>query len=205
MSNPSPLLSRTALFPALLLVLGLATGCSVTAQPPVTSQVERSGLDVVIVPEGQKAAFFKDGGSLERFCAAPESDVADVYGGGLSLGASEGDLGESVGYSQSESAVALGGRSPVTLLTRELLYRACELSLNINADGQTTQDIYDRFLEAVIKISAQQVASGTGTATVSADGSVADTSSSDETSTDSEDSSDESSSVSESSSDDGET
>ena len=149
-----------------LALAGLFSGCSVATPAPTISQIERSGLDVVLVGEGQRAAFFKDGGTFERFCAAPESDVADVYGSGVSLGASEGSIEEALGFSRSESAVALGGRNPATLLTRELLYRACEMSLNINADGPTTEAIYDRFLKAILEITAQQKSGGSGTAAV---------------------------------------
>jgi hypothetical protein len=51
-------------------------------------------------------------------------------------------MGESVG----ERAVPLSHPTALVLLARELLFRACELSLNLDADAEETRDIYERFL-----------------------------------------------------------
>ncbi|MCP4980993.1 MAG: hypothetical protein GY935_10920 [Gammaproteobacteria bacterium] len=39
-----------------------------------------------------------------------------------------------------------------TTNVREMLYRACELSMNLNADTKTTIEIYSKFLDPIEKI-----------------------------------------------------
>lgn len=175
MSNQFLTPTRLVLVLLSLLALTLHTGCSMVPKPLETTQIERSGFDVVVISEGQNASFFKDPKAMGRYCAAPEADVADTYKGGLTLKASDGTPkdghNDTLDESQREIPVPLAGRSPEILLTREMLYRACELSLNIDADSQTAQEIYDRFLTAIVKISAAQLSAGTSAAKGSSGGS----------------------------------
>jgi hypothetical protein len=46
------------------------------------------------------------------------------------------------------------------LISRELMYRACELSLNINADTALTLQIYERFLRSLEEIAKHQTGAG---------------------------------------------
>jgi hypothetical protein len=137
-------------------LLALA-GCT-AAMPPQRSEVdfsEQSGIDqagrqiglqVLTVPEGQRVMLIKSPEDVERVCSPRESDEGMSVSEGLSLdlaGAGEGvGMGESVG----ERAVPLSHPTALVLLARELLFRACELSLNLDADAEETRDIYERFL-----------------------------------------------------------
>jgi hypothetical protein len=85
----------------------------------------------------------KSPGDVERVCSPRESDQGLSFSEGLNL-ALPGD--ESIGGSFGDQAVALGPPAAVVQLARELLFRACELSLNLDADAEETRDIYERFL-----------------------------------------------------------
>ena len=108
--------------------------------------VNRNGLDIVIEDGSKKATVIKDLGSTERYCRTPNPDFAAVKGGSFALPTG---IGTSVGASESSAIDSLGGRSPAVLITRELMYRACELSLNLNADADLTRAIYTQFLSII--------------------------------------------------------
>lgn len=138
-----------------LLLLWVLSGCA--ALPPqrttvtfseqggVDEQHEQSGLQVFTVPEGQRVMLIKSPDDVERVCAPRESDQGTSVSEGLSLSL-PGSGGASTGGSASDQAVPLGSPSAAAQLARELLFRACELSLNLDADAAETREIYERFL-----------------------------------------------------------
>lgn len=151
-------------WPARFSLAGLAVGalfalggCSSMLPPERTETdfAERGGIDqagrqvglqVLTVPEGQRVMLIKSPEDVERVCSPRESDEGMSVSEGLSLdlaGAGEGvGMGESVG----ERAVPLSHPTALVLLARELLFRACELSLNLDASPEETRAIYERFL-----------------------------------------------------------
>ena len=139
-------------------VLSVLTGCA-SALPPQRSELEFAerggvdeqhrevGLQVLTVPEGQRVMLNKSPDDVERVCSPRESDEGLSVSEGLSVTLPGG--GESIGESVGDQAVALGPPAAVVQLARELLYRACELSLNLDADAATTREIYERFLSVL--------------------------------------------------------
>lgn len=137
--------------------LVVLTGCA-SALPPQRTEVEFAerggvdeqhrevGLQVLTVPEGQRVMLIKSPDDVERVCSPRESDQGLSFSEGLSL-TLPGD--ESVGGSFGDQAVALGRPVAVVQLARELLFRACELSLNLDADAAATREIYERFLSVL--------------------------------------------------------
>lgn len=93
-------------------------------------------------------AFFKEGPVPTKYCLEPSPDLGESISEALNL--TEGT--EKLGVKDGSKAVPLGGRANLTLVTRTLLYRACELSLNLNADADETMKIYDKFLTTLEKI-----------------------------------------------------
>jgi hypothetical protein len=126
--------------------------------PPQETEVEfaeRGGLDqanreiglqVLTVPEGQRVMLIKSPDDVERVCSPRESDEGMSVSEGLSLSVPTGAGSVGVGESVGDQAVALGHPTAIVQLARELLFRACELSLNLNANAAETRDIYERFL-----------------------------------------------------------
>jgi hypothetical protein len=152
-------------FPRLALVMVLlgTSGCGSLLNGKYTGQLfDRAGIDVVLSPSDYQEIIIKDAGSKERSCLAPGPDVSVSGSAGLNLGiGAPAAPKETIGADVSRGALGLGGRNPEVLIARELMFRACELSLNLNADEATTLRIYTRFIEAIEKISQYQTAAGT--------------------------------------------
>ncbi len=143
-------------------------GCANLGSAPgvdVKTLHERDGSDVILIPADYRETFFMSDSEGERHCRAPDPDFTVQSSTKIGLGVTTALEGDEVGSGSGQAALTLGGRSPALLITRELMYRACELSSNIAADGETTVAIYDKFLQAIESISAQQ--SGVGTTSVS--------------------------------------
>ena len=121
------------------------------------------GITVVHSKSSEQFSYVKDHKDLARFCAETNTDAQSTSSGGFSLGAA----GESIGDETSTGAVTLGGRDPTVLITRELMFRACELTLNINAEAGDAVKIYADTLKALLTI--VQVHKGVGTVSLSSD------------------------------------
>lgn len=148
-----------------LLAVALAgAGC---ASLPGTSDgrsenlIDRNGVDVVAADAGRQLVFFKDAGTNERLCHAPSPDFSRTAGTGMAVAVPTWDGGEvGVGSTASKGAVDLGGREGLVLLARELMYRACELATNTNADPATEREIYAKFLAVLVEIARVHPAPG---------------------------------------------
>ena len=145
----------------ILLILPISIlflGCSI--KTPEVKIVERDNVNVLSNTSDLQMTFLKKQGELERYCGSRQSDVADTRSSGTTIGGSAlGDSGN-VGEGNSEGALSLGGRNPAVLIVREMLYRACELSMNLNADQKTSIEIYSKFLDSIEKITATQTGVG---------------------------------------------
>lgn len=125
--------------------------------------INRSGIDVIGAPADSLHVVIKDPKSAERFCKGPGPDMALTASGGISLGgtipvptAPNAKIGENSG----RGALDLGGRNPAVLIARELLYRACELEINTNANQKTAIAIYKMTMDAIERIAALQTGVG---------------------------------------------
>lgn len=140
------------------------TGCAVKGDL-FTKEIKRSGIDLIVMEEGSKVAYLKDNKTLEKFCASREIDTTETFNEGLGLGLSTGGVSkESISGGAGTGAVALGGRSPAVLITREMMFRACELSLNLNLDSEKTIELYKMFLEYTNKLIKNEHDKGSSTA-----------------------------------------
>ena len=127
--------------------------------------VDRKGLDLVVEDASRKTTILKDKDSLERFCRSPNPDFASGQTSAVSLGLGHGP---SVGSSSGAMIDSLGGRSPALLITRELMYRACELALNLDANADLSKEIYWKFLATIELAIKSQTGTGVQGSTVSA-------------------------------------
>jgi hypothetical protein len=103
------------------------------------------------------ASYIKESPNSVRLCADRMSDIADtnIVRFGIDLS------GEGTNEEAGDRSIALGGRNPAVLITRELLYRACELSNNLNLSKEETLAVYYRFLDASLTIAKVQTSTGT--------------------------------------------
>lgn len=124
----------------------LLSGCASTLTGPASSVIqpsESNGLKITLIPASYRETYFKSGHSIERMCRSPDPDFNIDQNDQASLGLGVKNL--VVGETQQE--LSLGGRTETVLIVRELMYRACELVLNINADAKTSIEIYERFFK----------------------------------------------------------
>jgi len=151
-------------------ILLFLSGCAgITPEPEKEGKIyERDGVSTLLIPSDTREVYFKDSRSFERHCRAPGPDVSIQSSSGISLGASIIGKSEELSDTSGQSGLALGGRDPAVLLTRELMYRACELASNLNANKKTTLYIYNRFLKTVEKSIKMQQIVGTASASASA-------------------------------------
>ncbi len=114
-------------------------------------------LKVVSYSDDLQNTFVKKGANGTKICSQPDPDSAQAYADGLSVAVGAGP-GEGMG--DSSSATSLGGRNPEVLLSREMMYRACELSLNYDASYDQARSIYTEFLTAIVALGKTQVGKG---------------------------------------------
>jgi hypothetical protein len=152
----------------ILVILSITMIFSACASKSVKPFVtERDGVNAVSSTSDTQMTFIKKHGDADRYCAARPSDVADTSSSGVKLAGSALAESSDIGEGSSRGALSLGGRDPAVLITREIMYRACELSMNLNTDTKQTVEIYKTFLEFIKDITKKQT--GTGTASVGAE------------------------------------
>lgn len=144
---------------SLLCIIFLFTACS-SSTNPVPNITEHGGLSTFTVTEDTETSLIKSPQSLQRFCAARESDAISAPQTGVSLGFGLGGAKESLGTTSGSGAMSLGGRDPLVLITREVMYRVCELSLNHNLSKEETLELYKHFLDKLIMIAPLTKANG---------------------------------------------
>ena len=128
-------------------------GCA--SKIPETRIIERNGITAFVSTDDHKVAYIKSHGNLDRVCASWESDAVATDETGISFGLSSATgQSENIGEVSGRGELGLGGRSPVVLMSREFLYRACELSNNLNSSPQTTIEIYKMFLKSLENIAS---------------------------------------------------
>jgi hypothetical protein len=165
---------RAGVLAGIGLVLAGCTSLPSTSDARSENVIDRNGIDVVAADAGRQLVYFKDPGTKERLCHAPSPDFSRTAGAGVSLAVPTLEGGEvGVGKSVTKGAVDLGGREGVVLVARELLYRACELASNTNADPVTEREIYARFLAVIVEIARAHPDSGRPAAAAQAPGSSA--------------------------------
>ncbi len=147
-----------------IFLLLLLVGCA--SKIPTTRIIERNGIAAFVSTDDHRVAYIKNHGNLDRVCASRESDAVATDETAVSFGLSSvTGQSEQVGEQSGRGELSLGGRSPLVLMSREFLYRACELSNNLNLDPQTTIAIYKMFLNSLEHLAV--ASSQTGTASVS--------------------------------------
>ncbi len=121
---------------------------------------EREGMDVILANINSRESYVINKESNSLYCLAPTPDVTLTASDGVSL--SSQLLGKSAGIGEENGtgALDLGGRSPSVLVTRELMYRACELTLNLRLSNEEAITAYKMFLKALVEVTANISGSG---------------------------------------------
>lgn len=132
---------------SVLLIL-VFTGCSAKKEL-VFKSIDKSSVSTIITEDDSKFSYIKKGNSFDRFCAPKGTDVEKDSSNNFSENLSDKLVKEKMDDQTSHGVVNLGGRTPDVLIIRELMYRACELTLNLNTDVNDSIEIYKMFLNSV--------------------------------------------------------
>jgi hypothetical protein len=144
----------------ILTILFAVTGCSVTPpKPGITASLD--GIKIYSSTSDMQSSFLKSRNSGEHFCDSRMSDVADTESASVGLGVSVVGKSESVNDGASRGAVSLGGRSPAVLITREVMYRTCEMVMNLDLNKKEALDLYIQTLNLVKSVAQSDTAVGT--------------------------------------------
>lgn len=150
------------LIAVMFLIPGLAT-----ASDDKRVLFNSDGVSVIESVAQERVSYIKAEGSKDQYCEGTGSDFAKFGGAGFSLGGSDAAGKGSVGFGDSHGVEDLGGRSSALLITREMLYRACELSLNTDSNREQSIEIYQMFLKAIEQITGNSLAAGNEASTSS--------------------------------------
>ncbi len=142
----------------LIVVLVLLSACS--ASVPKPKMINREGINPLVLTDDHKVTYFKQDGHRERICASREADAVATSQTGVSMGFTTLGGTETIGEQSGRGELALGGRSPLVLITRELIYRACELTMNLNTDEKTSIEVYRMFLTSLAHIAKNHINQG---------------------------------------------
>jgi hypothetical protein len=133
-------------FTSLPLVAAL-TLCSCTAQREVRlTPIPADDNQLVSYPAELRGAYFLTDTTKIRYCAEPAPDVGISSTKNFTVKPPEGAEGN---IELSDTALELGGRTALVLLAREMLYRACEASIN---GGDSTSLADSLYLNAILAI-----------------------------------------------------
>jgi len=107
------------------------------------------GIDIYSEDGERGLMFIMDSSTTEKYCLAPSPDavVSGAEGVGLTLAGK--DSSSSISNEGQIGTLGLGGRAPSILITRELLYRTCEFSLNYRLDKDEALAFYRENLKAL--------------------------------------------------------
>lgn len=144
----------------LLFALGIA-GCAVPQKQAKIINIEASGTSAVTYPTELRAAYFFNKGDTTYYCAEPFPDVAldtlEKISAELSAKLPKGiDAKGKLSTELSAKIVQLAGRTELILLAREMLYRACELTINHPDQADEALRMYMRVAELVENLSSAE-------------------------------------------------
>lgn len=137
----------------------LLNGCGTLGSKSSSTIYDRKGVDVFVEPSTGISYLLTDEGTHDQFCMAPPPDLSDVKGSSDSLSVK----GVAVTNDTALSVATLGGRSPAVLISREIMYRTCELYVNLKMTKQETILLFRDSLDRVMDVTKAQIARGTQT------------------------------------------
>lgn len=146
---------------AIITVLLLQACASSLEKIDVESETQEVlGITVISNHPDVINTYVQPNNNQNMLCLEPDPDIASTFNSSLSLGANIAGNNDTLSGSEGSTAVSTGGLSPVVLITREMLYRACELSMNSNANAEQQLAIYQMFLQSIEKLSAGNLGTG---------------------------------------------
>lgn len=135
-----------------LAAIFVRSGCAISeANKELSTEVQTFASSRIYSENGEKnLIIIKPEGSTDYICVAPNPDSVMTASASSQLSLTTKFSGEDADLDKLNlGSVSLGGRSPGVLITRELMYRACEFISNMNLNRQEALNIYQRNLEVL--------------------------------------------------------
>ena len=137
------------------------TSCS--PQPHSVTHPVKSGENLLISSSAAvSSGLLRDSDDIKHYCAsvAPDATFNETVSEGASI--SMFNFGRS---SPEKEVVSDGiketqmvGRTPAVLVSREILYRVCELTGNRSLTNEETLKLYEKSIEAIVQLASQEMA-----------------------------------------------
>lgn len=162
-------LRAAAILVALTTFLG---GCSSLRTPVERSTIfDRNGTDLVVDHQNGISHTFKSANDADRGCRSPSPDVVMGSSSAFSESVPLKLMGsEQASASKQFDTAMLGGRSPSVLISREILFRGCELASNHQLSTEQALALFRDSLDKIAVI-VQTTRQEVGTAAGSSEGS----------------------------------
>jgi len=133
-----------------ILCFGVVVGGCASGGKTSIDTVE--GLRVLAIPDDLTVAYIKANDGPERLCSPRFGDASEASSNGFGLTLPVLGAAPGAEMERSVQAVALGGRDPAVLMLREMLFRVCELSMNLNLSKEETLNAYDKTLATALEM-----------------------------------------------------
>ena len=147
----------------LILFTSFLPGCSIFGIPKndltkAATIYERRGTDVIIEPNTGISIALTDAKFNDTFCVTSPPDIIVGKSNSFSLE----DKGIKGGKSNTFAANDLGGRTPAVLISREILYRTCELISNLKLTKEQGIDVFKYSIQNIVDLSKTEITSKSG-------------------------------------------
>ncbi len=138
---------RSFIFIMIMIVLSVLSGCATPQREVKMIQITPQMSSVITYPSDVRGTYVVKDDSALKFCAEPVPDVAlesiQKLTANLKATFAAGQpIDASISGELAVKAVELAGRTQLLLIAREMLYRACEMSLNHPAKLSDAMDMY---------------------------------------------------------------
>jgi hypothetical protein len=153
---------RTILYGTIGILVLVLSGCANPQREVKVIGIDPPAPSVVIYPSDLRGAYVVKENSQVKFCAEPVPDVAldSVQKMTANLKATLGGqpIDAAVSGELTAKVVELAGRTQLLLIAREMLYRACELSINFNSSQETALSMYTTVVDLIAALGKAEMA-----------------------------------------------
>ena len=151
-------------------LLAVFPGCATNAFQSAIDTASSNGVDIVTRNPELDAVAIAAAGTGTQFCFSPETDAIPIDNFGLSttvkVAPPGADLGNgSLSASGGAGSISLGGVTPGVLISREILFRTCEFTINQQLDQAAATDLFKSVLAQVVSIAENDTAQGSKSVT----------------------------------------
>ena len=146
-------IKKHLLFLECLIITFVVGACATSDKIEVQEFANDNKTKVLTYNSNMRSIFISNSKEALKYCSEPTPDSGESSKSGVSLGvtALKGSE-EEVGSTQGENSYALGGRNGTVLITREVLFRICEMGVNYKATYEQQATLFLKALETIEKI-----------------------------------------------------